>query len=123
MGRRSGVMASQVARVLMEKKIPVHTFLDTGDHVIVINAEKVKTTGMKSEQKQYHTTPATRAVCGLRITASVWRASRKELLKTRARMLPKNKLADHMLSKLQVYKGDNTRTRRRNAGVKLEVRA
>jgi hypothetical protein len=46
-----GRLASQVARVLMGKENPKYTpFLDTGDHVIVINAEKVKTTGMKSEQ-------------------------------------------------------------------------
>src|SRR5580704_17202725 len=50
-----GRLASQVARILMGKESPKYTtFLDTGDHVIVINAEKVKVTGMKSEQKAYH---------------------------------------------------------------------
>ena len=53
-GQTLGRLASQVARILMGKENPQYTtFLDTGDHVIVINAEKVKTTGMKSEQKVY----------------------------------------------------------------------
>ena len=53
-GQTLGRLASQVARILMGKENPRYTpFLDTGDHVIVINAEKVKTTGMKAEQKKY----------------------------------------------------------------------
>ena len=53
-GQTLGRLASQVARILMGKENPQYTtFLDTGDHVIVINAEKVTTTGMKSEQKVY----------------------------------------------------------------------
>ena len=54
-GQTLGRLASQVARILMGKENPQYTpFIDTGDHVIVINAEKVKTTGMKAEQKVYH---------------------------------------------------------------------
>ena len=54
-GQTLGRLASQVARILMGKETPKYTtFLDTGDHVIVINAEKVKVTGMKAEQKAYH---------------------------------------------------------------------
>jgi large subunit ribosomal protein L13 len=50
-----GRLASQVARILMGKENPKYTpFLDTGDHVIVVNAEKIKTSGVKSEQKVYH---------------------------------------------------------------------
>src|SRR6201993_1321164 len=53
-GQTLGRLASQVARILMGKENPKYTtFLDTGDHVIVINAEKVKVTGMKSGQKKY----------------------------------------------------------------------
>ena len=53
-GQTLGRLASQVARVLMGKENPKYTpFLDTGDHVIVINADKVKMTGMKAEQKVY----------------------------------------------------------------------
>ncbi len=54
-GQTLGRLASHVARILMGKENPQYTpFLDTGDHVIVINAEKVRTTGLKAEQKQYH---------------------------------------------------------------------
>ena len=54
-GQTLGRLASQVARILMGKENPQYTpFLDTGDHVIVVNAEKIRTTGVKSEQKQYH---------------------------------------------------------------------
>src|ERR1700688_2340275 len=48
-GQTLGRLASQVARILIGKENPQYTpFLDTGDHVIVINAEKVRTTGMKA---------------------------------------------------------------------------
>src|ERR1051326_8789877 len=53
-GQTLGRLASQVARILMGKENPQYTpFLDTGDHVIVINAEKVRTTGVKAAQKKY----------------------------------------------------------------------
>ncbi|PYV62521.1 MAG: 50S ribosomal protein L13, partial [Acidobacteria bacterium] len=48
-GKALGRLSSQVARILMGKESPKYTpFLDTGDHVVVINAEKVKMTGMKA---------------------------------------------------------------------------
>ena len=53
-GQMLGRLASQVARILMGKENPQYTpFLDTGDHVIVINAEKIRTTGFKAESKVY----------------------------------------------------------------------
>src|SRR5437763_15752685 len=53
-GQTLGRLASQVARILMGKENPKYTpFLDTGDHVIVINADKVKVTGIKAKQKVY----------------------------------------------------------------------
>src|SRR5678815_5942625 len=49
-----GRLASKVARILMGKEHPKYTpFIDTGDHVVVVNAEKVKLTGMKAEAKVY----------------------------------------------------------------------
>ena len=54
-GQPLGRLASRVARILMGKENPKYTpFIDTGDHVVVINAEQVKITGMKVEQKAYH---------------------------------------------------------------------
>ena len=78
-GQTLGRLASQVARILMGKENPQYTpFLDTGDHVIVINAEKIRTTGMKAEQK--HVSPLhrdIRVVCGPRNSRSGWCASRR----------------------------------------------
>jgi len=50
-----GRLASRVARILMGKESPKYTpFIDTGDHVVIVNAEKIKVTGMKADQKMYH---------------------------------------------------------------------
>ena len=107
-GLTLGRMASQVARVLMGKESPKYTpFLDAGDHVIVINADKVKTTGMTAEQKEYH--HYTGYPGGIRTEEYKKRLVRKpEMIIELAvqRMLPKNKIGKQMLTKLQVYRGD-----------------
>jgi large subunit ribosomal protein L13 len=107
-GMALGRVASQIARILMGKENPKYTpFLDTGDHVVVINAEKLKTTGMKSEQKVYQ--HYTGYPGGLRTEEFKKRLKRKpELIIQDAvkRMLPKTKLGTQMISKLKVYKGD-----------------
>ena len=107
-GLALGRVASQVARILMGKENPKYTpFLDTGDHVVVINAEKVKTTGTKAEAKVYQ--HYTGYPGGLRTEEFKKRAVRKpELIIEDAvrRMLPKTKLGVQMFSKLKVYKGD-----------------
>ena len=103
-----GRLASKVARILMGKESPKYTpFIDTGDHVIVINAEAVKITGMKAEQKTYH--HYTGYPGGIRAEALNKRMVRKpELVIEQAvsRMLPKNKLGKQMFTKLNVYRGD-----------------
>ena len=103
-----GRIASRVASILMGKENPQYTpFLDTGDHVIVINADKVKTTGVKAEAKVYHR--YTGYPGGLRSEEFNKRlASKPERIveDAVARMLPKNKLGKQMMGKLQVYKGD-----------------
>ena len=107
-GQTLGRMASRIARILMGKDNPKYTtFLDTGDHVIVINAEKIRTTGMKSEQKVYQ--HYTGYPGGLRTEEFRARFARKpELIVEQAvlRMLPKSKLGRQMISKLKVYRGD-----------------
>ena len=103
-----GRLASKVARILMGKENPQYTtFLDTGDHVIVINAEKIRVTGMKAEQKAYH--HYTGYPGGLRSEDFNKRFDRKpELIIEDAvsRMLPKTKLGKQMFTKLKVYRGD-----------------
>ena len=102
-----GRMATEIATVLMGKHKPCYTpHVDVGDFVIVTNAEKVKITGRKSEQKEYdyytyH--PGGRKV----LTLAEMQAKRPARVIEMAvrRMLPKNKLARKMLSKLKVYSG------------------
>jgi large subunit ribosomal protein L13 len=107
-GQTLGRLASQVARILTGKENPRYTtFLDTGDHVIVINAEKVKVTGMKAEQKAYQ--HYTGYPGGLRREDFRKRFERKPELvieQAVARMLPKTKLGKQMFSKLKVYRGE-----------------
>jgi large subunit ribosomal protein L13 len=121
-----GRLASQVARILMGKENPRYTpFIDTGDHVIVINAEKVRTTGVKAESKVYQ--HYTGYPGGLRTEDYKRRMVRRPEAVIEAavkRMLPKNKLAAHMLSKLNVYKGDkHPHQAQKPQEFKLEARA
>jgi large subunit ribosomal protein L13 len=107
-GQTLGRLASQCARILMGKENPRYTpFIDTGDHVVVVNAAKVKTSGMKAEQKLYQ--HYTGYPGGLRTEAFRKRFERKpELIVEQAvlRMLPKSKLGRQMISKLKVYRGE-----------------
>jgi large subunit ribosomal protein L13 len=107
-GLTLGRLASQVARILSGKESPIYTpFIDTGDHVIVINAEKVRVTGMKAEQKMYR--HYTGFPGGLREEGFRHKFERKpESIVQEAilGMLPKNKLGKAMGKKLKVYKGD-----------------
>ena len=125
-GQTLGRLASQVARILMGKENPQYTtFLDTGDHVIVINAEKVKTTGFKSEQKVYQ--HYTGYPGGLRTEEFRKRFERKPESIIEAavlRMLPKSKLGRQMISKLNVYRGEKHPHEAQKPQAKvLEVRA
>jgi large subunit ribosomal protein L13 len=107
-GQTLGRLASQIARILMGKENPRYTpFLDTGDHVVVVNAAKLKITGMKSEQKVYQR--YTGYPGGLRTEDFRKRLERRpERIVEQAvmRMLPKTKLGRQMASKLKVYRGE-----------------
>jgi large subunit ribosomal protein L13 len=101
-----GRMAAEIATLLMGKHRPTYTpHVDTGDFVVVINAEKIRFTGKKWEQKRYTWYSG---YPGLKSESAGERLERRpELIITEAvrRMLPKNKLAVKMLSKLKVYAG------------------
>ena len=103
-----GKLATKAAMLLMGKTKPSYTpFLDTGDHVIVINAAKVRLTGRKEENKIYR-----------HFTGYPGGLVEKSLKRVRAEkpirivedaiqgMLPKTKLGKQMYRKLQVYAGD-----------------
>lgn len=102
-----GRLASDIAVILMGKHRPTYTpHVDTGDFVVVINAEKVVLTGKKWEQKEYTWYTG---YPGLKSETAARRMRRKPetiLREAVRRMLPKNKLAAKMLSKLKIYVAD-----------------
>ncbi len=107
-GQTLGRLATRVANILAGKNSPRYTpFLDTGDHVIVINAEKVKLTGMKAGAKVYRR--YTGYPGGLREEEFTKRMQRKPeavIQEAVQGMLPKSKLGKAMVKKLKVYRGD-----------------
>ena len=102
-----GRLASEVASVLRGKNKPIYTpFLDTGDFVIVINADKVKVTGKKLDQKLYR--KHSDYVGGFKETTlrSMMDKKPEEVFKLAVKgMLPKNALGRKMFKKLHVYAG------------------
>jgi len=102
-----GRLATQIANVLRGKNKAIFTpSVDTGDFVIVVNAEKIALTGRKLDDKIYYS--HTGFPGGLKeITAGKLLEKRPEdiIRKAVKGMLPKNKLARHMLKKLKVYAG------------------
>jgi large subunit ribosomal protein L13 len=102
-----GRLSSRVAVVLMGKHKPTYTpHTDTGDVVVVVNAGKLRVTGSKAETKFFQA--YTGYPGGQKNYSYKWMLAHKpELLLERSvrRMLPKNKLAAHMLKKLKIYAG------------------
>jgi large subunit ribosomal protein L13 len=117
-----GRIATVAARLLQGKHKPTYTpFIDTGDHVVVVNAAKVKLTGRKEDQKIYRQHSGYEG--GLREErARLVRERKPERLVEEAvrGMLPKSKLGDAMYRKLKVYAGpDHPHTAQKPS--KLEV--
>ena len=107
-GQTLGRLASRVASILAGKHSPRYTpFIDVGDHVVVINCDKIRLTGTKSESKVYR--HYTGYPGGLREEEFTKRFQRKpELIVQDAieGMLPKSKMGRAMAKKLKVYKCD-----------------
>jgi large subunit ribosomal protein L13 len=107
-GQTLGRVASRVARILSGKDSPKYTpFIDTGDHVIVINADKVRITGLKADSKVYYR--YTGFPGGIRAEEYKKRFERKPeqvVEEAIVGMLPHTKLGRAMARKLKVYKGD-----------------
>jgi large subunit ribosomal protein L13 len=106
-GKMLGRMASEIARRLRGKHKPIYTpHVDTGDYIIVVNADKVQVTGNKASDKMYH-----------RHTGYIGSLKSMNFEKMQARkpgrvielavkgMLPKNPLGRAMLRKLKIYSG------------------
>ena len=102
-----GRMASKIAPILMGKNKPTYTpHVDTGDYVVVINADKIKVTGQKARDKEYdyytHYPGGHKFVSFADMMA---KKPEKVVELAVKRMLPKNKLGRKMLQKLKVYRG------------------
>ena len=106
-GKTLGRLASEVANVLRGKNKPTYTpHIDTGDYVIVVNAEKIQVTGKKLDQKIYY--HHSEYVGGMKeATLREMMQKKPEFVITHAvkGMLPKGPLGRQMLKKLHVYEG------------------
>ena len=106
-GQTLGRLSSHAASILAGKTSPLYTpYIDMGDHVVVINAEKIQLTGMKAGQKLYRR--YTGFPGGLREESYIKLLARRPeviLEQSIKGMLPKSKLGRQMATKLKVYKG------------------
>ena len=106
-GKVLGKVATTVASILSGKRKPTYTpFLDTGDHVVVVNAGQVVLTGAKEEGKLYRRHSGYLGGLKSRTARNVRTAHPERLLEEAVRwMLPKTKLGRAMFNKLKVYAG------------------
>jgi large subunit ribosomal protein L13 len=106
-GQVVGRIATRAARILMGKHRAAYTpFIDTGDHVVVINAAQVKLTGRKEEQKIYRRHSGFEGGLREERAKDVRQRQPIRLVEEAVRgMLPKTKLGDAMYRKLKVYAG------------------
>ena len=106
-GKTLGRLATQIADTLRGKGKPTYTpHVDTGDFVVVVNAEKIHVTGKKLDQKMYHRHSGYPG--GLRsrtLREQLERRPTEVLRKAVKGMLPRNKLARQQITKLKIYAG------------------
>jgi large subunit ribosomal protein L13 len=106
-GKILGRIASQIAGILKGKHKAIYTpSMDTGDHVVVINAAKVRVTGRKESDKLYYRHPNAGFPGGLKVTTYAKLQERHPediILNAVRRMLPRNALGRQMMTKLRVY--------------------
>ena len=118
-GKTLGRLASEVAKVLRGKNKPVFTpHVDTGDYVIIVNAEKVSVTGKKLDQKiYYHHSDYVGGMKETTLREMMAKKPEKVLELAVKGMLPKGPLGRSMIKKLHVYAGPE----HKNAAQKPEV--
>ena len=107
-GKTLGRLASEIANVLRGKHKPIYTpHLDCGDYVIVINADKVRVTGRKLDQKvYYHHSGYPGGIKSISLRDQLRKHPERVLQAAVRGMLPKNALGRKMMRKLKVYAGD-----------------
>jgi len=105
-GKTLGRVASRIALILQGKHRPDYTPHLAGDHVVVVNAEKIKVTGKKLEQKIYYWhTGWPRGLRSIRLKDLLARHPERVIERAVRGMLPKNYLSHRLLRRLKVYRG------------------
>ncbi|HID16508.1 MAG TPA: 50S ribosomal protein L13 [Candidatus Atribacteria bacterium] len=107
-GKPLGRLATQVANILRGKHKPIYTpFIDTGDYVIIVNAEKVVLTGNKEEQKVYYRHSGYPGGIKKIPYKKMKEKFPERVIKIAVKgMIPHNSMGRKMLRKLKVYKGE-----------------
>jgi large subunit ribosomal protein L13 len=107
-GQILGRLASEIAKILKGKHKPLYApNLDTGDYVIVINAEKVQVTGNKMDQKMYYRHSGyPGGLTGVTLREQMSKHPTRVIRSAVRGMLPHNRLGRAMLGKLKVYAGE-----------------
>jgi large subunit ribosomal protein L13 len=107
-GQTLGRLASEIAKVLRGKHKPIYTpHLDTGDFVVVINAEKVHVTGRKMDQKMYYRHSGyPGGLTAVTLREQLQKHPTRVIRSAVKGMLPHNRLGRAMMRKLKVYAGD-----------------
>ena len=103
-----GRLASHIAIVLRGKNKPIFTpHVDTGDHVVVINAEKVRFTGRKWEQKKYYRHSQYPGGLKETVASKMLQEKPEEIIRHAVwGMIPHNRLGRQMMKKLRIYTGN-----------------
>jgi large subunit ribosomal protein L13 len=106
-GQTLGRLATQIADVLRGKRKPTYTpHVDTGDFVIVVNAEKIAVTGKKLQEKRYYRHSGYPGGLKSRTLNDMLERRPEEVIRIAVRgMLPRNRLARKQITKLKVYAG------------------
>jgi large subunit ribosomal protein L13 len=106
-GQTLGRLATQIADALRGKRKPTYTpHVDTGDFVVVVNAEKISVTGAKRQEKLYHRHSGYPGGLKTRTLNDMLERRPEEVIRLAVRgMLPKNRLARKQLTKLKIYAG------------------
>ncbi len=106
-GHNLGRLSTQIADALRGKRKPTYTpHVDTGDFVVVINAEKITVTGNKRTEKRYYRHSGYPGGLKSRTLTEMLERRPEEVIRIAVRgMLPKNRLARKQLTKLKIYAG------------------
>ncbi len=108
-GKTLGRLSTEIAKRLMGKHKPIYTpHVDTGDYIVVVNAEKIKLTGKKWNKKLYYRHSGYMGGLKVFTARKLWERKPETLIQLAVKgMLPKNRLGRKMFKKLKVYAGPN----------------